>query len=234
MEGGTLAMQQQKRVKTISTFILAALIAFLLFPTDTTYAETADGYYTIDYEVLSADSDSVSMANDYFEKPATMIVENGEKQLQLTINHSAWVVGLQAPQEDDFVDVTVISEDEAEDTRVVEFQVADDHDLSDPIEMKMHIVVDVLEEDYDNHYTARFAFDEGSMEEVDAPEVEDEEPIEEAEESEDTAIEDESSTATTSDDDLSSGANSGTLIVIVLLAAIAVILLYSFVFKKKK
>ena|SRR5690625_694656 len=234
MEGGTLAMQQQKRVKTISTFILAALIAFLLFPTDTTYAETADGYYTIDYEVLSADSDSVSMANDYFEKPATMIVENGEKQLQLTINHSAWVVGLQAPQEDDFVDVTVISEDEAEDTRVVEFQVADDHDLSDPIEMKMHIVVDVLEEDYDNHYTARFAFDEGSMEEVDAPEVEDEEPIEEAEESEDTAIEDESSTATTLDDDLSSGANSGTLIVIVLLAAIAVILLYSFVFKKKK
>lgn len=234
MEGGTLAMQQQKRVKTISTFILAALMAFILFPTDTTYAETADGYYTIDYEVLSADSDSVSMANDYFEKPATMIVENGEKQLQLTINHSAWVVGLQAPQEDDFVDVTVISEDEAEDTRVVEFQVADDHDLSDPIEMKMHIVVDVLEEDYDNHYTARFAFDEGSMEEVDAPEVEDEEPIEEAEESEDTAIEDESSTATTSDDDLSSGANSGTLIVIVLLAAIAVILLYSFVFKKKK
>ena len=234
MEGGTLAMQQQKRVKTISTFILAALMAFLLFPTDTTYAETADGYYTIDYEVLSADSDSVSMANDYFEKPATMIVENGEKQLQLTINHSAWVVGLQASQEDDFVDVTVISEDEAEDTRVVEFQVADDHDLSDPIEMKMHIVVDVLEEDYDNHYTARFAFDEGSMEEVDTPEIEDEEPIEEIEESEDTAIEDESSTATTSDNDLSSGANSGTLIVIVLLAAIAVILLYSFVFKKKK
>ncbi len=234
MEGGTLAMQQQKRVKTISTFILAALMAFLLFPTDTTYAETADGYYTIDYEVLSADSDSVSMANDYFEKPATMIVENGEKQLQLTINHSAWVVGLQAPQEDDFVDVTVISEDEAEDTRIVEFQVADDHDLSDPIEMKMHIVVDVLEEDYDNHYTARFAFDEDSMEEVDAPEVEDEELIEEAEESEETAIEDESSTKTTSDDDLSSGANSGTLIVIVLLAAIAVIVLYSFVFKKKK
>src|SRR5690625_8032681 len=79
--------------------------------------------------------------------------------------------------------------------------------------MKMHIVVDVLEEDYDNHYTARFAFDEDSMEEVDASEIEDEEPIEEIEESEDTAIEDESSTATTSDDDLASGANSGTLIV---------------------
>src|SRR5690625_4002858 len=139
MEGGTPTMLKQKGVTIISTlistFIFAALVA-LLFPTDITNAKTADGYYEIDYEVLNADSDSVSMANDYFEKPAMMIVENGEKKLHLTINHSNWVVGLQAPQGDDFVDVDVLSEDDEEDTRIVEFQVEDDHDLSEPIEMK--------------------------------------------------------------------------------------------------
>lgn len=234
MEGGTHTMQKQKGVTVISTFIFAVFTALLLFPTDITNAETADGYYEIDYEVLNADSDSVSMANDYFEKPAMMIVENGEKKLQLTINHSNWVVGLQAPQGDDFVDVGVISVDEVEDTRIVEFPVEADHDLAEPIEMKMHIVVDVLEEDYDNHYTARFAFDEDRLEEAEAPEVEAEEPIEKTEESEDIEVEDESTTAPSSDDAPPSGMNSGTLIVIVLLAAIAVILLYSFVFKKKK
>src|SRR5699024_2232518 len=41
-----------------------------------------------------------------------------------------------------------------------------------PIEINMHIIVDVLEEDYDHHYTTFFDFDEGSITETDEPLVE--------------------------------------------------------------
>jgi len=231
-----------KRVTT--SFMLAILVAFSFSPFPIAHGEESEGYYEMDYEVLSADDDSVSVANDYFDKPATLIVENGERTMQISINHSEWVVGLQAPQGDDFVDVDVVSQDDTEDTRIVEFKIEEDHDWVDPVEMKMHIIVDVLEEDYDHHYTARFAFDPDSMTEVSASEVEDTEESESANEDQvdDTEETDEDGKNTETDDsEIDSeteeidpaGMNPGTLIVLVLLAAITVILLYAFVFKRK-
>lgn len=230
-----------RRLAWISSSILTVMI-FILLPIHMVDAETADGYYEIDYEVLNADNDSVSVANDYFDKPAVLIVEKGERYLQMGINHSNWVVGLQAPDGDDFVDVDVISEDEEEDVRIVQFVLDEDENLDEPVEMKMHIVVDVLEEDYDHHYTARFQFDEESMTEVDAPlgeeEVEDDDAVaeEEATDSDtDETAEKESDTKTDDDKEIKgAGVNAGTMIVIVLLVGIAAVLLYSFVFKKKK
>lgn len=226
--------------KFTTNFLIVTLITLIFIPLHTSYAETEDGHYEVDYEVLSADNDSVSVANDYFDKPATLIAENGERIMQISINHSDWVVGLQAPQGADFVDVDVISADEAEDTRVIEFKVEEDHDLANPIEMKMHIVVDVLDEDYDHHYTARFAFDESSLEEVEAPEEEVEEQTNasgdtsnEAEETEDNTKTEDSEIDSKTDEIDPAGMNPGTLIVIVLLASITVILLYAFVFKGK-
>lgn len=234
-------MSMQRQIKRMAASLLMTTWLVLLFvPIHSIYAETADGYYEIDYEVLNAEGDSVSIANDYFEKPATLLVEDGAKQIQFSINHSEWVVGLQAPKGDDFVDVEVISEADEEDIRVVQFAVEEGHDLSEPIEMKMHIVVDVLEEDYDHHYSAQFAFDEGSMKEINAPEAEApvEEGVEEtpndADESEAEAVKDDTKTENATEEVVSEGMNSGTLIVIILLASIVVILLYSFVFKKKK
>ena len=196
--------------------------------------------------MLNADNDSVSVANDYFDKPAVLIVDGDNRTLQLSINHSQWVVGLQAPKGDDFEEVEVLSEDkedEEDEKRIVQFDIEDGHDFSEPVEIKMHIVVDVLEEDYDHEYTARFDFDEASMEEVDAPlfEVEDEESNDEgaseSEESDDADV-DEAKTDSATDEDAAdeekSGVNAGTMIVIVLLVGIAIILIYSFAFKKKK
>src|SRR5699024_11554170 len=109
-------------------------------------------------------------------------------------------------------------EDEEDEKRIVQFDVEDDHDFSEPVEMKMHIVVDVLEEDYDHEYTARFDFDEASMKEVDAPlfEVEEEEANEEdASEIEETDGENSTTDAATDDDtadEEKSGVNAGTMI----------------------
>lgn len=229
------------KVRWLSFLVLTSVIVLLL--PYSINADTEDGYYEIDYEVLNADNDSVSVANDYFDKPAVLIVDGDNRTVQLSINHSQWVVGLQAPKDDDYVEVEVLSEDkedEEDEKRIVQFDVEDDHDFSEPVEMKMHIVVDVLEEDYDHEYTARFDFDEASMKEVDAPlfEVEEEEANEEdASEIEETDGEDSTTDSATDDDTAEkekSGVNAGTMIVIVLLVGIAIILIYSFAFKKKK
>lgn len=132
------------------------------------YAEISDGTYSIDYQVLHADNDSASIANDYFEKPAILFVENGEKHIQFTLNHSQWTKELQAPLEGSFLDVDVVSENHDEDTRIVQFKV--EEDLAQPLEFKMHVLIETMEPVYDHRYTVRFDFDTDSMEKVDSAE----------------------------------------------------------------
>lgn len=231
-EGGTYLYKRFLSMVLSGTMLF--VMGSVLAPGHTVFAQEEDGYYELDYEVLNADNDSVSVANDYFEKPAVLILENGEKQIQLSINHSQWVVGLEAPQGDDFVDVEVVGEDEADDVRIVQFGVEDEEDFAEPLELKMHIVVDTLDEPYDHHYTARFAFDADSMEEVDAPLQTMEEDAEAPEEKEEEAVPADETEVSDSEDEVPTDNPTGTLIVLILLASIVVILLYSFVFKKKK
>ena len=94
------------------------------------------------------------MANDYFEKPAKLIVKNGEMRVQVPMNHSAWITEFKAPENGNFVDAKVVSKDESADKRTVEFKV---DDLSKPANCKIHVVVPSA--NYDHHYTIRFAFD---------------------------------------------------------------------------
>lgn len=131
--------------------------------------EMEDGTYTMDYVILRGDNDSVSIANDYFEKPATLIVENGEQYIQFWINHSQWVKELQSPLGEEFVDVDIVEENEEEDLRLVQFRVA--RDLNEPIEFKMHVYIDSLEPVYDHRYSVRFDFDLDSLQETEAKEI---------------------------------------------------------------
>src|SRR5690625_4683284 len=112
-----------------------------------------------EYEVLKADSDSTSIGNDYFEKPATLIVEGGEKHIQLTVNHSDYVKSLSGPQGE----VGIVSEDKEKKERVVKFEV---DELSKPIEMEMHISFELEDQGYDQTHKARFDFNTDSMEPV--------------------------------------------------------------------
>ncbi|WP_026672657.1 heme uptake protein IsdC [Alkalihalobacterium bogoriense] len=121
-------------------------------------ADLADGTYTINYTVLKAENDSVSMANDYWEKPAKIFVENGQMTMQMKINHSDWVTEFKVKSGGGFANTSVISEDSAANTRVVQFKV---NDLSTPLESKIHVTVDSI--DYDHDYTVRFRFDTNSL-----------------------------------------------------------------------
>lgn len=125
-----------------------------------------DGVYSIDYELLQGDSDSVSIANDYFVKPALLKIKGGDARMQVTVNQSTWVKELKAQDGDAFVDTTVVSEDAEADTRVVEFKV--DDVLSMPFPLKMHVVIEDMEPVYDHAYTVRAAIDPDSAKVVDA------------------------------------------------------------------
>ncbi|MBC1780628.1 NEAT domain-containing protein, partial [Listeria booriae] len=66
-----------KKLFGLVAFVVLFSFSFL-FSGVTAQAALQDGSYSVNYTVLQGDSDSVSMANDYFDKPATVKVEGGK------------------------------------------------------------------------------------------------------------------------------------------------------------
>ncbi|MBS4218503.1 heme uptake protein IsdC [Bacillus sp. FJAT-49711] len=151
----------KKMIQTSFMITLICLLTFVFIPQGSASAKIEDGTYSVDYVVLKAENNSVSMANDYFSKPATLTVENGVQHIQITLKSSEWIKELKAPKGGSFADVTVVSENKTADTRVVKFKV--DGDLSKPLEMKMHVYIDSMKPVYDHNYTVRVDFKVDSM-----------------------------------------------------------------------
>ena len=116
-----------------------------------------DGEYDLPFEVLHADKDQVSVADEYFEKPAKLIVKDGKFTVETTLKNSSWWQSFQVASNDGFVDVTEISKNNAEDTSVVQFNV---QNLNEILNGKVHIIVTGIPGfEYDNKYDIRFNFD---------------------------------------------------------------------------
>ena len=81
--------------------------------------------------MLQAENDSVSIANDYFEKPATLTIDKDGQYLQFTVNHAKWVQFIKSASGESFADVNVVSEDLENDKRVIAFKV--DGDITEPL-----------------------------------------------------------------------------------------------------
>jgi heme uptake protein IsdC len=147
----------------VPSLALSLLLTFTLLvsPEARAAATLSDGTYTVDYVIAKAENDSVSMANDYFEKPATLSVKNGKVSAQIQMNHSKWITIFKTPDNDSFVDAKVVSSDSDADTRVVQFNV---DDLSKPLIAKIHVTVESV--NYDHDYTIRFIFDTKSIKSV--------------------------------------------------------------------
>ncbi|OBR68330.1 heme uptake protein IsdC [Paenibacillus oryzae] len=144
-------------LKWFGLFVLA--FTLLIKPAQAQAAsQLADGTYTADYLVLKAEDDSVSMANDYWEKPATVTMSGGKANIRLTINHSAWVTEFKVPSGGGYADTRVVSSSKSKDTRLVEFG---SDDISKPIVSKIHVTVEEI--DYDHDYTIRIVFQEDSF-----------------------------------------------------------------------
>lgn len=134
--------------------VIILTLSLAVFPVGTVFADMADGTYDVPFELKEAGSDSTSIADGYFSKPAKLIVENGTSTVQLTITNSEWVKSLSGPQGA----ASVVSEDKSNDSRTVQMEVGD---LSQPVTMNMHVVVpeEIAGMEYDNNHTVRGAFD---------------------------------------------------------------------------
>lgn len=145
-------------------FIFAAILFVgFSFPA-TSNAAIADGTYSIQYQVNKPGSNSASMANDYFLKPAKLIVNNGKMTMQMTIKKSAWVTEFNPPG-----GAKVISANDAADQRVVQFSVSNANLTT--IGMK----IDIDEIDYHHAYSVDFVFNSSGL-----PEAKAEEPKQQA------------------------------------------------------
>ncbi|GLC87709.1 heme uptake protein IsdC [Lysinibacillus piscis] len=135
-------------MKKIITLMLLISVFFLTIALPQASAQLADGSHSIQYQVNKPDSNSASIANDYFVKPAKVTVTNGVATVQITLKNSTWITKFQP-----LGGATVVNEDKVADTRTVQFTVKD---LSKPIVTAMKIDIDDI--NYHHEYSVALVF----------------------------------------------------------------------------
>lgn len=163
--GGRKRMNNKCRTIVCAMLLLVFITAFFQGAQSVYAATLADGTYTVDYVIKKPEDESVSMANDYWEKPATVIVSGGAIKIQTTINHSEWVTQFKVPSGSSYVDAKLISQNKENNTRLVEFSV---DSLDSSMLSKIHVTVPEI--DYDHDYTIRFVYDTSTLKLTSQPE----------------------------------------------------------------
>lgn len=124
-------------------------------------ASYKDGEYTVPLQVLKDTSDEISATSDYIESSAKVIIEQGKLHAKLTLKNSSWWHEFKIRSTDSWNDVTVLSVNEENDTRLVQFPL---DDFSVPLNAKIHIIVTGIPGfEYDNKYDIRFQFDSSQI-----------------------------------------------------------------------
>ena len=152
---------------TITTRVLqavAAIAIFFLFGYGEAAAKPADGTYEVEYTVKKPDSESVSIANDYFEKPARVEVRDGESVVYFQTNHNKWITSLKYPAGADGVELQAVEANEEEDTKVFRLPHAN---VLEPAALIVHVTIDEL--GYDQEYTIRLVFKTDQLPLLDEP-----------------------------------------------------------------
>lgn len=158
-------MNNKFRTFVCAMVLLVFITAFFQGAQSADAATLADGTYTVDYVIKKPEDESVSMANDYWEKPATVIISGGAIKIRTTINHSEWVTQFKVPSGSSYVDAKLISQNKEKNTRLVEFSV---DSLDSSMLSKIHVTVPEI--DYDHDYTIRFVYDTSTLKLISQPE----------------------------------------------------------------
>ncbi|QUW21367.1 NEAT domain-containing protein [Sporosarcina sp. Marseille-Q4063] len=139
--------------------ILMMLLALPFFSSAVFAEETVvyeDGEYDVLLEVKHATEDKLSTAGGYLTNPKVIVKDGNITYVQLELTSSSMIKSLKVPSGE----VDLISEDLEENTRVVGFKV--EGDLTEPVQMKMHVVVPpslMPPNGYDTTHTVRAFFD---------------------------------------------------------------------------
>lgn len=141
--------------------VLTALLALLVLPfgAGKAHAALADGTYAVDYTVLADGSNSTSRLDSYVVKPAVVKVANGVNTVQLTITSSNLITAFKVEQNGQLIDAAVISTNTSNNTRIIEFPVADlDAKLNAYAEIQIPVI------GYTGKYNVDLQFDSASAE----------------------------------------------------------------------
>lgn len=136
-----------RRCALVFSIVLLGLFQFIGL-SQTASAKAADGTYQLNYQVNQPNSNSASIANDYFTKPANVVVSNGIATVKLTLKNSKWIKEFNPPG-----GAKVIQSNEAQDVRTVQFTV---NDISKPVNVGMK--VEIPDINYKHSYTVSIAF----------------------------------------------------------------------------
>lgn len=158
--------EKKMRINRINIFIttfvtIALLLAFMIHPFENANAKLKDGTYSVTYTVKKPDDNSVSIANDYFKKPATLTVKNGKMKVKIQVKNSSWIKTLKTKEGKTYKNTTVVSKNKKLNTRYVQFNATS---ISKPIFSKMEI--DIADMNYKHEYTVRFVFDSKSVKKI--------------------------------------------------------------------
>lgn len=145
-------------------------MAIVISPLVSQASTLTDGKYSLSFQVNKGGSTSASYGNDYFVKPATLVVKNGQMYVQFTVKNSSWITGLSGSEGGN----QVISTNAGADTRVVQFNISDPFGKT-VADMK----VDIDELSYHHEYSVDFVWfgDKATLiESYAAPKVEQSKP----------------------------------------------------------
>ncbi|KAF6615819.1 heme-binding NEAT domain protein [Paenibacillus jamilae] len=134
--------------------IMTALVFALMAPLSAK-AAAADGTYNVDYTVLKDQTNETSRLDSYLTKPAQVTVANGKNVVRLTVKSSNLITAFKVEQNGVLQDATVVSTNTANNTRVVEFEVAD---LNVKVNAYAEITIPVI--GYTGKYDVQLQFDE--------------------------------------------------------------------------
>lgn len=149
---------KKNTIGLIAMLFMLLLIVPSLAPQKATAASLyADGEYTVPFSVLKDTGSEPSATAEYVVSPAKLIVQNGKMHVIMTLNNSSWWQYFRV----NGADVQVVSEDTANDKRVVKFEVKD---LTQLVGAKIHIIVTGIPGfTYDNKYDIRFKFNSSNI-----------------------------------------------------------------------
>ncbi len=134
-------------------------------PTDPELVTPAQGTeQSISFQVLKDGSTDVSMMDSYMQKPAKLVTTADHKRyIQLGVNYSSQITELQTEVKGAFIPVGTIAKDQAANTRVIQFSADELSTSNSLIAAKVHVVMPMGAQVYDNWYTVTFAFDGANL-----------------------------------------------------------------------
>lgn len=109
---------------------------------------------TLGYNVYKEGSSEISYMDQYMEKPAQVLHENGKTYLQLTLKNASYWKSFDLYDGNKKLNVQTVSEEKSADTKVIKFEAKPG---TKSLTSKVHIVVSAI--GYDNKYTTEIKFD---------------------------------------------------------------------------